>query len=209
MKIKRFCCIASLCLFIFPGFVIGCAGTSAPSRFYTLRSLGDQKPAQIVPSAAQSVSVGIGPVVIPDYLDRPQIVVRTGQNELHLSEYDRWAGSLQDDIARVLAEDISVLLSGDQVAVFSRRWDLSMDYTVEIDITRFDIMPGNNVSLKAQWSIFDREGRSAIAIRESVVSEPISDGDYSGKVAAMSQALERLSADIAEAIRPLIKSTKK
>jgi len=209
MKNMRFYYMVLSFLFIVQIIVIGCAGTSAPSRFYTLRSLDDQNVARSAPSSSPPVSVGIGRVEIPDYLDRPQIVIRTGQNEIFLSEYDRWAGSLQDDIARVVAENLSVLLSGSQVAVFARRWDSSMDYMVKIEITRFDIMPGDNVLLKAQWSILDREGRNAITIRESVFSEPIREKNYSGKVSAMSQALENLSEDIAESTRLLITSAGK
>jgi len=55
-----------------------------------------------------------------NYLDRPHIVSRAGRNKLKLSEFDRWAGSLERDVARVLVEDISSLLPADRFSIV--RW---------------------------------------------------------------------------------------
>ncbi|MDH5769179.1 MAG: PqiC family protein, partial [Nitrospirota bacterium] len=151
MKNVRFYCIALFCLFIVQLFVIGCAGTSAPSRFYTLHSLGDQKVTQNVPSSAHFLSIGISPVEIPDYLDRPQIVIKSGRNELKFAEFDRWAGSLRENIASVLAENLSLLLSTDRV--FLHPWGpaLDIDYSVMVNVLHLDSIPGEKVKLKALW----------------------------------------------------------
>ena len=71
-------------------------------------------------SSSRNVVVAVGPVRIPDYLDRPQSVTRTGNNELKLSEFHRWAWSLAADISRVLVENISGFLPADGVSV--TRW---------------------------------------------------------------------------------------
>ena len=65
--------------------------------------------------------VAVGPVAIPDYLDRPQILTRSGPSELQLAEFERWAGSLEKDVSRVLAENLSTLLEKDHVIVLRSR----------------------------------------------------------------------------------------
>ncbi len=91
---------------------LGGCGTTRPSRFYALEPL---------PEAAQSVadtggpSVNVGPVVISEGLDRPQMITRLGANELAIHEYDRWSEPLAGNVARVLTEDLSVLLGSQSI----------------------------------------------------------------------------------------------
>jgi uncharacterized lipoprotein YmbA len=66
------------------------------------------------------VSVSIAPVEVPDYLDRLQIVTRDGNNGLKLAEFDRWGGSLGENIATVLVENLSLLLGSDRVFTYPR-----------------------------------------------------------------------------------------
>jgi uncharacterized lipoprotein YmbA len=100
-----------ICLLI----TVGC-GTTDPARFYTLSPLAI--PGTEAEAAGQGVAIGVGPIKLPEHLDRPQIVTRTSRNELKLAEFDRWAGSLADDFSRVLAENLSILLSTDRVSVY-------------------------------------------------------------------------------------------
>src|SRR5512135_1083107 len=88
--------------------VLLCAcGSTAPSRFYTLSPVAVNAPMDRDPLPQGGLTVGVGPVGIPDYLERPHIVTRNGDNGLDLAEYDRWAGSLKQDIMRVLIQDLT------------------------------------------------------------------------------------------------------
>jgi uncharacterized lipoprotein YmbA len=180
----------------------GC-GSTQPSRFYTLYPLGDLKAEQKSTSADHNIYVAIGPVEIPDYLDRPNIVIRTSQNELTLSEFDRWAGSLKEDIARVLSENISKLTAPDQLSVVEWGWGADHDYRVAVDIKQFDIMPEGNVLLKAEWALIGKNGTRNI-IRQERVTEPIHGHTYEEKVSSMSRALETLSRNIASEVKSAI-----
>ena len=180
----------------------GCAGTK-PSKFYTLNSLiapGERSGA--VP-AEQGISVAVGPVAIPDYLDRPQILTRSGPRELKLAEFDRWAGSLEEDISRVLAENLSGLLAPDNVTVL--RWGgdaypFPAKYRVGVDMTRFEGTIGESVILAARWSVSREEDRKILSAHESIVKERVEGQDYDALVEAMSRALTGLSREIAAAI---------
>ncbi len=182
----------------------GCAST-APSRFYQLESL---KTANTVASPGeQSVVVAIGPLRIPDYLDRPQIVTRSGPSELSLADFDRWAGSLEKDVIRVLTEDISALLPPDRFFVIpwvsSSQSSAPSLYRVEVNIIRFEGAPGRSVLLKAQWAVFHRE-KGMLLNRESVITEQVGGAGYDALVSAMSRALGSLGRDISAALSSLI-----
>jgi hypothetical protein len=183
-------------------FLFAC-GTTGPSKFYTLNSLQTFERVGQVASEGKKLSVTIDPVEIPDYLDRPQIVVRNDHNEIAVSEYDRWAGSLQDNITRVLAENLSVVLRGSQVSIFPSRPGLQSDYRIKVYITRFDIMPDDTFSMRAQWTILGKDGVIALAMREANLSERTEGRSYSDKVAAMSRTLESLSREIASEIKKM------
>jgi hypothetical protein len=193
-------------IIVFLIFLAGC-GTTKPSRFYTLNSLQTPETARQVTLQGPNISIGIDPVEIPDYLDRPQIVSRSSQNELNIAEFDRWAASLQDDIARVLAENLSILLGGYQITFYPVKPGSQTDYRIKIDITRFDIMPDDTVSIKAQWAIRDKDRASQLTMRESSFSERIEGRSYSDKAAAMSRALAGLSRDIADEIKSISKGS--
>ncbi len=189
-------------LALFVAVLTGCA-SSTPSRFYQLNPVqsGALVPGDVFP--CHGLVVAIGPVRIPDYLDRPQIVTRSGKNELKLSEFDRWAGSLESNVSRVLAEDISGLLPSDCLSV--ARWtpfsenQVPASYRVEVLVDRFEGTLGDSVLLKAQWGVFAND-RSLLLKKESRISEQTNGSNYDALVAAMSSALERLSRDISEGI---------
>jgi Uncharacterized protein conserved in bacteria len=90
---------------------------SPPVRFYTLTPLDRQEIRRASRQEAVPGAVRIMPVDIPDYLDRPQIMTRDGKNILKLAEFDRWAGSLGDNITAVLAENLGLLLASDRVFI--------------------------------------------------------------------------------------------
>ena len=95
--------------------VAGCFGTSQSSRFYTLTPPADRSG---LGSTGLDTAVVIGPVTIPDYLDRRQIVTRSGRNEIVLAEFDRWGGSLDGEITRVLVAGLADRLNSAHIAVF-------------------------------------------------------------------------------------------
>ena len=177
--------------------ISGCA--SPHSRFYTLnvgKSLGNVRP-----STGYRLLVALGPVQIPDYLDRPQIVIRTGRNELTFSEFDRWAGSLKDNIAQVLSEDLTRLLSRNGVSVSPWEWGAASDYRVSVDIRRFDIMTDGYVLLDCQWSIIGKDGIKILLTRQSSAKESVSAPTYPARISSMSKALKKVSRDIAAGIK--------
>jgi uncharacterized protein len=175
----------------------GCA-TSPATRFYVLTpvSLDAIEPAPV----ADGSTIGVRSIELPDELDRPQIVTRTGPNTVHFAEFDRWSGSLRDSVRQLVAANLATLLPGDRVAVYPWTPGTSVDRQVIVEITRFDGEIGGQCVLRARWRVLGRWGTSPSVYGESTLSEP-SGPDYAALVAAQSRLLGALSLEIARAIR--------
>jgi uncharacterized lipoprotein YmbA len=182
----------------------GCA-TSPTARFYTLAPIPPQEAKGASGAAVNPVSISIAPVEIPDYLDRPQIVTRDGRNELRLAEFDRWAGSLSDNIAAVLAENLGLLMGTERVFVYPRMSGEKADYSLSLRVLRLECAPGEQVLLKAQWTLLAGPERKDVATRVTTLSEKLNDRQYQTMAAAISSALGEVSREIARVIIELPK----
>jgi uncharacterized lipoprotein YmbA len=182
---------------------LGCAG-SAPAKFYTLSPLpttGGVKSEK--ENAGRDLAIGIGPVHLPQYLVRKEIVTRTDANKIDLAEYDLWGGSLQDDFSRNLMENLSLLLAGDRVSLSPWPGMGALDYRVGVDVIRFDGNRGGDVILIANWAIREGQGTKVVRVQTSQIQEPSGGQSYEAMVGGMSRALGRLSREIGEAIKTL------
>jgi uncharacterized protein len=173
----------------------GCLGGTAPTHFYVLAAVDG--PAV---SGDRALSVGVGPVSLAGYLDRPQIVTRPAADKIDLAEFDQWGEPLRDAIARVLAEDLSRQLPAAKISVFPWRGLEAIRYQVVVDVTRFDGPAGGDTALEARWRILDAASGKEAAAKTTRLAEPAGGPEYSMAVSAMSRALGLLSRDIAQAL---------
>jgi len=178
----------------------GCASTE-PSRFYTLTPMPGSDAKILSQAESQDVSIGVGPVRMPDYLDRQPIVTTSRQHKVKLAEFDRWAGSLKDDFSRVLSENLSILLSTNRVCLFPWRGSMAIDYQVEVEVIQFDGELGGNVSLIARWTVIGGKDNKVLIMKKTSFTEPAGSSGYEAMVAAQSRALMHLSRDIAVAVK--------
>ena len=203
MTRDRFFQKTSLLVLLISVLLVGCGSSPPPTEFYTLNSLGSMTHQTQPLNADQNIAIGIGPVQIPQILDRPQIVTRTGPNKLRVDEFHRWAGPLKAGFAQVLAENIALLLATDQVVVYPWEVDFKPHYRIALDIRYFEGQLGENVVLDVVWRVSGQESQKIQAVKASVINEPLSAADYEALVAAKSQAIAQLSREIAQEIRKL------
>jgi uncharacterized protein len=180
---------------------VSACSTGPPVRLYVLTSLPR---AESVPPAAsrRALSIGVGPVELPQYHNRPQIVTGQHSSELHSAASAQWAEPLQDGFTRVLAENLSLLLATDRVAIFP--WKTFVpEYQVVVEVTHFLGQTGGEVSLVALWSILNKDGREALVSKKSSFQESTGSSEYEALAAAMSRTIAALSRDIAAALLAL------
>src|SRR5262245_41337863 len=128
----------------------GCAG-SPPTHFYLLPSMSGAEAAP--PTAPRDLTIGVGPVTLPPYLDRLQIVTHASRSRLILADFDQWGAPLQDTILRVLADNLSLLIPTDRVLLHPWARMTEFDYQVTVDVMQFDAGPSGEVVLAARWRI--------------------------------------------------------
>jgi uncharacterized protein len=180
--------------------LLGCASTSPPARFYTLNSISSSE-APFEKSLTQGRTIGLGPIRFPDYLDHPGIVTRTGNNTLDIAEFDLWAGSLKEDFTRVLLQNLFTLLGNDKIVLYPYSSTLPTSLRVLLSVTRFDGTLGDKVYLDAGWIILEGPDKKEGISQMSRIVEPVNGDDYRALTAAESRAVERLSRDIAKALK--------
>jgi uncharacterized lipoprotein YmbA len=190
----------ALILFV---FVLAACSSTPPTQFYKLNSLPSGQQENFAAALGEEIAVGVGPVDFPEFLDRPQIVTRKSQNQLEISEFHRWAGSLPQGFSRVLAKNISTLLPTDRVAVYPWDHTFSPTYQLKVDVEQFDGKLGERVVLRSIWSLVGQEGKNELVVRKSLIEEPVLTDGYEGLVAAASNALATLSREIVAEMRRL------
>jgi uncharacterized lipoprotein YmbA len=181
--------------------VAGCATT--PARFYMLSALPQVETASAMLTPPQGPTIGIGPVTLPRYLDRPQIVTRSGPYELKLAEFDRWVEPLDTNVTRVLADNLTSLLPTTRVVAHPWPRATSVDYQILVEVTHLLSQLGGESVLMADWSIFKGEGQQPLLSGKSRLSAPVAGQHHAAVVSAMSQTLADLSREIAAAAKGL------
>jgi len=177
--------------------LVGC-GASPKTQLYILNSIDRDTLAQKL--EVQSIVIKVGPVSIPDTLDQEQIVTRVGSNALRADEYNRWSGDFQDDIQRILGENISILLPSSQVALGRETMLLPIDFQVIINVREFDGQLGGVVTLNANWTVARKGEKKTVVAKKSVLQEKTNGTDYKDYVAAQSRLLAKLSQEIVDEI---------
>ncbi len=179
-----------LCLL---GMLAGCGGVSPPERFYTLEARGNTS----APVAAATYRVSIGPVNVPDLVNRPQMVFRVSPQRVVIAEQSRWAEPLDSAIGRVIAGNLARQVAG--AAVVAANTDA--DIRVFIDIQSFESVPGREAAIELTWTLKQRDKMATSG--RLAWHEPVVGNDHEAIVAAHELALAAISRGIADAIRNL------
>lgn len=146
-------------------------------------------------------TVSVGPVHVPEMVDRPQLVVRRSPNRVDVLEQHRWAQPLPAEIARVLAADLAVRLPNARAVASGNVSGQGAEYRITLDIEQFDAVPGQGVTVLALWSV--RRAGTTLRTGRSLLREPVRAEGYEALVAAYARALAKMSIDIAGALRSL------
>ncbi|MCP3678600.1 MAG: membrane integrity-associated transporter subunit PqiC [Deltaproteobacteria bacterium] len=196
LLLMAFTCGATLLLFS------SCA-TTPPSKFYTLHALTDTISAKQKGGSEKAIGVEIGPLSLPAFLDRPQIVTRTNSTELIFAEFDRWAEPLDKNISAVLTENLSILIPSDSIYSYPWRGSPKVDFQVAINVVRFDVTSDGRASFVVRWTIYEGNSREVLLKKKSHFTESANSNDYHSLVSALNKTLEDFSRKVAATIKGL------
>jgi uncharacterized lipoprotein YmbA len=184
-------------------FLAGClGGQSAPTNFYMLSPFSLSQAGTSTSTAETRIHIGLETVVVPEYLNRNEIVVNLDNTVYRLAEFNQWAEPLDENLTRVLEENLTNLLRGDSIdVILASETSIPFDYRLEVDVLRLDGNLGDKATLVAQWALLEGEEDELKLVRRSEYQEPAADETYKGLVLAKSRTIEKLSRDMAAAIR--------
>ena len=181
----------------------GClGGPSGPTNFYMLSALSPSPAGTSAATEAGRIRIGLATVVVPEYLNRNEIVVNLDNTVYRLAEFNQWAEPLNDNLTRVLEENLTHLLSDDSIDVFlTTDSSIPTDFRLEVDVLRLDGNLGERAALVAQWALLAAEEDDLILMRRAEYHEPAVDNTYKGLILAQSRTIEKLSHDVAAAVK--------
>ena len=201
----KLACAFQVAFILVLGGCLGGGSQTPPTRYFVLNSLHTAENKKQPVTELKGAIVVVGPLTLTQVLDRPQILIRQSNNEIRVSDLDRWAEPLQENLIRVVVDNLSVLLSSGSVIRFPPARTIPVTYQIIIEVTRFDGNPKEQVMLRARWTILGDKGDTVLLEQESVLNE-LSNGDTTAEmVSAQSRLVAKFSRDIAEAIKTLEK----
>lgn len=179
------------------------------SKFYLLTPTADA-PASAPAAAPASTSaaagdftLGLGPIKLPPYLDRPEIVTRAAPNRIELSKEDRWGEAIQNGFTTSLERDLQAQTGTNRIILFPWYNTVHVDMQVAIDVYRFETDAQGNANLSAKWTILDSSGKNILYTVETNLTQPSKPGDETDAAAALSKTIGDLSGQIANMIQQL------
>ncbi len=174
--------------------IAGCASSPA-TRFYVLSSIPEM-PAR---TNERCATIGVGPIEVPHYLMRSQIVTASSENEINYAGFDQWAEPLPGNFSQVITENLSKLVCTRGAYQFPWTGHEPPDYRVRIQIIAMTGNPGEKAFIDAWWTVTDKD-KKVVASTRSRYTEPVQGSDYRALVQAYSKILAALSRDIAKVI---------
>jgi uncharacterized protein len=162
-------------------------------------------PAGVNPDGAvpAGLGIGLGPVTLPQYLDRPEVVIRTSQNSIELSPTVRWAEPVTDNFRQVLAADLGRNLNTSHIVPYPWYSDQKLDYSVRVRVDRFETTEKKTAELSARWDIAEGDNGRTLVDRHSDISEPLSSSEPQSIAAGLSADTADLAEKITAAIADL------
>ena len=176
----------------------GCLGSTPPASFYTLTpEIPESERASVRISVE---TIGVGPIELPRYLMRPQMVTRTDGNRLIIDEFARWGDSLDLQLGRTVTQNLTALCGDTLVLPFPWRTDFEPDLRVIADVTRFEADNSGVVYFDIRWAVTNVATRQAVSIHESNYRGSADPSDPSSVASGMSETLAQFSREAAAAL---------
>ncbi len=175
---------------------------SPTPRFYMLQAVDGNKVSKKI-NTAPDVVIGVGPVKIPEYQDRPQIVTQDKEKMLKFAQFDRWGEPLDLGMTRLIRENLAVMLPEAKFTLYPWNSSVPVKYQVVVEIVQLDSDLDKDLFIVAQWLVIDVQNTKTIIIKRSEFRQSIVPQNYSGLAKTLGMACASLSSEIAEALATL------
>lgn len=187
--------------------LVGCS-TTQPTRFYILNVTDsvDRSQDTVLEPNARRTSIGLGPIAIPKYLDRLQIVSRDSSNQLQLAEFHQWAEPLTDTLTRELYRSLAA--RHPDLSFYPYPWNAfgEVDYRLVIDFIQFDGDMNDSVWLEARWVLIRDDNRHIVLDGYQRINQKLEGSGYAAIATALSQSLELFLVELSKTLPDIDKA---
>ncbi|MBX3027933.1 membrane integrity-associated transporter subunit PqiC [bacterium] len=174
----------------------GCGLIMAPRtiapRFFILNAVAPHT------GATAPIVIGLGPLSLPSYLDRPEMARRVDANQIVYDPEARWAESLRTNFQRALGANLVQLMGPERIVTFPWYSTEKLDFSVSVAATRFEQQADGSLELSGRWVVRDRHD-ATVAARIFDYTRP--GGTPDANAAALSELIAELSEAIAAAMQ--------
>lgn len=167
-------------------------GKSSPSHFYVL----DSKAESVTNENLNNLLMGVGPITIPGYIDRPQIVTKTESAELQLAEFNRWAEPMEGMFTRALTANIRSLTGSHRIHSYPWSSNLEFTYRINAKVIKFENNANGDALLVVHWQLTHDREKSNLKTMHSEFNASASNTSYSARVAALNDTLAQFAQEI-------------
>lgn len=143
----------------------------------------------------------MGPVVLAEYINRPNLVLQESENAISVASDHRWAGDLAAGVSRVMAANLGRRLNTGNVQAYPWQRDNEIDHQVVIDIRQLHGGADGYAIIEASYRVYSLPGRNLVVSKNFTAKEPLEKDGYESLVAAESRLLARLADVISAAMR--------
>lgn len=168
-------------------------GKTRSSQFYVLGATIEQP----LGDSMEDLRLGVGPIAIPGYVDRPQMVTKTDTAEILIDEYARWAEPLEEMFTRTLSENIRALTNSREI--HSHPWPslVEYDYRIGAKVIKFENDSHGNALLVVHWGLVHQtDSREVTNITYSEYRATAKGSDFSSRVDALNDTIAQFARDI-------------
>jgi hypothetical protein len=177
--------------------LVAACGSSPKTEFYML-SADEGSAAQA--NTSKGPAVGVWTVILPQVLDRSEIVTRENQYKIKMADFSWWAGALDQNMTLLIAVQLSQHLQSNQVVTAPWPTYVKNDYQVNILVSRFDGELGGEVVLRGLWNILDGEDDKPLGKQVFEFKINAADSTHQAMVEAMSQLTVQLAEQLTDGI---------
>ena len=177
-------------------FLAAC-GSSPKTEFYMLNV---DEGSVLQANTSEGPAVGVWTVILPEVLDRSEIVTRENQYKINMADFSWWAGALNKNITLMVAVQLSRHLQSNRVVTSPWPTYVKNDYQITILVSRFDGELGGEVVLKGLWNILDGEGEKKLGGQVFEFKTNTADSTYQAMVESMSQLTAQLAEQLVDGI---------
>ena len=182
--------LATFVMMLLTGCSMPDSTTQADAPRYYVLTASEPSPA----AARSRTRLTVMPVLLPGYLDRAQIVTRSGGvTKITVSDYDRWGEDLALGIARVAAAS----LSGHGISAVPWQAGTPDGPKLRLEIRSFEGEPGGFAVIDAGWALLEDGKESKTG---SFAKRCAAGSGYDGLVASLSLLVQDLGGAIASSL---------